>query len=79
MLVFVYGTLKKGYGNNALLQRGGAKFIHQALTLYPKFDLVNLGSFPGLITGNFFVCGELWEVNDAGLRGSLFGGVLKKP
>lgn len=42
MKLFVYGTLKKAYGNNVLLS--GAKFIGEAIT-YKPYVLFNCG-FP---------------------------------
>ena len=63
MFIFVYGTLKKGYGNNALLQKTGAIFIETTIPAKPLFDLVDLGHFPGLIPGFFYVQGELYDVS----------------
>ncbi len=37
--VFVYGTLKLGYGNNRILQEGGAEFIGDAITTGQQFRL----------------------------------------
>lgn len=31
--IFVYGTLKRGFGNNTLLQRGEAEFLGEATTV----------------------------------------------
>ncbi|MED5389334.1 MAG: gamma-glutamylcyclotransferase [Pseudomonadota bacterium] len=44
MLVFVYGTLKKGYSNHHYLRR--ARFVGEALSL-PQFQLFDLGAYPG--------------------------------
>jgi len=67
MLVFVYGTLKRGYGNNRLLQEIGAVFLGMTTTATPTFDLVTLGPFPGLSEGKYLVSGELYRIEDAGL------------
>ena len=64
MFVFVYGTLKRGYGNNALLQENGSIFIKTTIPARPLFDLVDLGHFPGLIPGFFYVQGELYNVSE---------------
>lgn len=63
-LVFVYGTLKKGYYNNRLLD--GQEFVSEATTK-PKYRLYNLGSFPGLIEDNETgkaIKGEIWRVEE---------------
>lgn len=63
---FVYGTLKREYGNNHILSESStAKFIEEAVT-EPEFTLYNLGPFPGVSdTGNTAVHGEIWSVEDA--------------
>lgn len=62
MKFFVYGTLKRGFGNNRLLD--GAKFLGQAITP-PEYTMVSLGGFPGVIRrGQTVISGELWEVDD---------------
>lgn len=66
--VFVYGTLKKGYGNNRLLMDSALKGT--ALTC-DEYDLRNCG-FPYLIKESLAtkrqVVGEVWEVDDATLE-----------
>jgi len=58
--VFVYGTLKAGYGNNYLLR--DATFVSAGYT-HPKYDLYDLGPFPAVKRGgNAVVHGELYEV-----------------
>ena len=59
--IFVYGTLLKGDYNHVLL--GNSTFIGTGRTT-PNFNLVDLGSFPGLINGNGIVTGEVYEVNE---------------
>ena len=64
MLVFVYGSLKRGHGNHAFLETADAYFMGEYVTVEQAFDLVDLGSFPGLTKGNYFVKGELYELKD---------------
>lgn len=63
-LVFVYGTLKRGYYNNRLLE--GQEFVGEAIT-EPKYRLYDLGSFPGLVEDNEkgkAIKGEVWRVDE---------------
>ena len=66
--VFVYGTLKRGGGNHALL--AGQQYLGSARTP-PGFTLHSLGDYPGMVrspgdtTG---VAGEVWAVDDACLK-----------
>ncbi len=64
MFVFVYGTLKIGQGNHSLIKEIGGVCIKTGITNEPKFDLVDLGAFPGLIPGSFYVYGEYYEIKD---------------
>ncbi len=62
MELFVYGTLKRGWGLAHLLD--AQRFIGEART-DPCYQLVNLGSYPGLVRrqeGGVSVHGELWDV-----------------
>jgi gamma-glutamylcyclotransferase (GGCT)/AIG2-like uncharacterized protein YtfP len=45
--VFVYGSLKKGFGNHSLLT-----------------DSHYLGPYPGVVSGEGIIHGELYEVDD---------------
>lgn len=69
MYVFVYGTLKRGYGNNRVL--GQSRFIGRATTLWPFF--MKSAGFPVLFrtpeTAN--VEGELFEVNSQHIMAAL--------
>jgi gamma-glutamylcyclotransferase (GGCT)/AIG2-like uncharacterized protein YtfP len=66
-LVFVYGTLMHGLGNNRLLQGDGAEFLGEDNTR-PEFHMVDLGPFPGVLRGGeTAVTGEVYRVNDATL------------
>ena len=65
-LLFVYGTLKRGGRANRLL--AGARFVGPAVT-EPRYRLVDLGSYPGLVDAadGVAVAGELYEVAVADL------------
>lgn len=61
-LVFVYGTLKRTYGNNRLLK--DSKFLGTAVTCEDAFSMYT-GGFPYVLPeGSFHVKGELYEVED---------------
>lgn len=60
--VFVYGTLKQGFGNHGILNR--AKFVGIGTTVSGAFKMLD-GGFPMVLTdGLFKVTGELYEVPD---------------
>lgn len=62
VLLFVYGTLKRGESNHAQLE--GARFVKRASTA-PEYELVDLGGFPALLEdGSTAVSGELYDVDD---------------
>lgn len=62
MNLFVYGTLMRGQSNEDRLS--GARFIQLDRTR-PRFSLVNLGPYPGLLhSGSTSVRGEVYEVDD---------------
>ena len=67
-LIFVYGTLKRGYRNHRLL--AGQAFLGEARTA-PGFALFDLGEHPGMVArpgepGS--VGGEVWAVDAACLE-----------
>jgi gamma-glutamylcyclotransferase (GGCT)/AIG2-like uncharacterized protein YtfP len=62
--VFVYGSLRKGFGNHGLL--ANSLFIEEATTK-PTYSMLHLGSFPGLIPGNTAIQGEVYDVDDTTL------------
>ena len=66
-LVFVYGTLKKGYRNHRLL--ANQMFIGHATTIN-KYKLYDLGAFPGMVEvkNGDKVRGELWMVDSHTMR-----------
>ena len=62
MKVFVYGSLKKNFGNHVLLQN--SKYLGEGVTLKPQYSMVNLGSFPGVyINGSGYIRGEAYEID----------------
>lgn len=64
-LVFVYGTLKRGFGNHGVMQAAGGQFIGNAQRACAK--LVHLGGFPGLVETNDpsdVVHGEVYRVSN---------------
>ena len=66
--IFVYGTLKRGGSNHALLT--GQRFLG-AVRTPPGFTLYSLGDYPGMVrdpTDIAGVLGELWAVDSACLQ-----------
>lgn len=60
--VFVYGTLKKGHHNNALLN--SSTFLGNAET-EAEFSMYCNGGYPGVVMGGFdSIKGEVYEIND---------------
>jgi gamma-glutamylcyclotransferase (GGCT)/AIG2-like uncharacterized protein YtfP len=54
---FFYGTLMRG-GRLSPATRGLARFVHSSAI---RGDLVDCGTFPGLIDGGGLAYGEVWE------------------
>ena len=64
--VFVYGTLKRGFGNSVLLNE--AEFVQEAVTS-PEFTMRSLGFFPGVqLVGETPISGEIYKVTDLELK-----------
>jgi gamma-glutamylcyclotransferase (GGCT)/AIG2-like uncharacterized protein YtfP len=61
MLLFVYGTLKKGERNHNFLQN--AVFLREVRT-QPEFRLIDFGTFPGMTAGGKAIEGELYHVTE---------------
>ena len=56
--VFVYGTLKSGGELRGLDRFGdGATIVGKAKTVYPDYEMADLGAFPGV-----FLNGEYWGI-----------------
>ena len=66
-LLFVYGTLKRGGVNFALIR--DQRFVGEAVTA-PRYRVYDLGPYPGLVRDDAYglaVAGELWEVSACAL------------
>ena len=61
-MIFVYGTLKNGWGNHRIIE--DQKFIGWAESLQLKWQMYSLGGFPGILSGDKRITGELYEVDD---------------
>jgi gamma-glutamylaminecyclotransferase len=67
MLLFLYGTLKRGGSNHAYMH--GQRFLGEASTV-PKYKLYDLGGYPGMVAadaGGVSITGEIWEMDEDGL------------
>ena len=63
--VFVYGTLKSGGGLRGLdTISPESMIVGRAKTTYPDFEMLDLGAFPGVIDGEKYIQGEVWEVDE---------------
>jgi gamma-glutamylaminecyclotransferase len=65
--VAVYGSLKQGYGNHGLLERGQAELIGLGTTSLSTFEMISFGAFPGLIinpSSHNKVGVEVYKVNE---------------
>lgn len=66
MLLFVYGSLRRGQVHHGELR--GAEYVRDVRT-EPCYELVDLGPYPALLEGGATsVVGELYEVGDELLR-----------
>ena len=62
-LVFVYGSLKRGFGNHDVL--GGSPLIARTRTVGRCFNMISLGAFPAVLnSGDYDIEGELYEVDN---------------
>lgn len=60
VLVGVYGSLKSGESNNGLLI--GSDLLGTGLTVFPNYDLLDFGGYPGAIPGTSKLRVEVWSV-----------------
>jgi gamma-glutamylcyclotransferase (GGCT)/AIG2-like uncharacterized protein YtfP len=61
LLVFVYGTLRRGEVNDHLL---GEAYFRGHHTTEPLYKMVSLGSYPGVVKhGRTRIQGEVYEVD----------------
>lgn len=64
-LVFVYGSLKKGFGNQDFME--SARFITETTTTGKHYKMISFGYFPGVLSttkDGYHIRGELYEVDD---------------
>lgn len=59
ILLFTYGTLKRGHYNNKFLD--GAEFIGEAIM--KGFEMYSNGAYPMIVEGDGIVYGEVYKVN----------------
>jgi gamma-glutamylaminecyclotransferase len=62
--VFVYGTLKRAYWNTGIM--GQDTFLMSTRTATPEYD-IKANGIPYMGKGNFYVKGEVFEVDDVTL------------
>lgn len=63
-LIFVYGTLRAGYGNFRYYLEGNADRLEDGLTL-PEYTMLNMGMYPGVVEGGDTpIIGEVYSVED---------------
>lgn len=69
-LVFVYGSLKAGFHNHALLEKHETEYVGTGLTIESKFHMFScLSSFPAVVLGGSYkIKGELYRVSFECLR-----------
>lgn len=62
-MVFVYGTLKRSFGNHRTMMKANGRFVGEHTT-DPSFTMVSLQSYPAVIEGgNTSIVGEVFEVD----------------
>lgn len=65
--VFVYGSLKRGFGNHGVIR--GQEFVGEGETSDNKWDMFSMGGYPGVIYGEMKISGEIYEVDEEGMKG----------
>lgn len=71
-LIFVYGTLKEGYGNHVVMLRSGGELVSAAKLL--NYEMFSMGGFPGIRPKQgAVVFGELYSVKSLRPLDSLEG------
>lgn len=62
-LIFVYGSLKKGYSNYHYLEN--SEFVGPGITQEADFDMLSVGdAYPALVAGKYHAVGELFWVDE---------------
>lgn len=63
MLIFVYGTLMKGYGNHRVMEQAHGKFVGRAKMFGKEMYYAGgVGSFPAVINGKGTIYGEVYKI-----------------
>lgn len=63
-LLFVYGTLKRGFYNHHVIAQAGGEYISDAYTA-KIYDMASLGAYPAMLEGGTFsILGELYQIED---------------
>lgn len=62
MQIAVYGTLKRGYGNNRILTEGTGVFIEERIL--PGFKLYNAGFPVAMDDNDSSILVEIWDIGD---------------
>lgn len=71
-LLFVFGTLKAGFGNHVVMQRAGGELVGTAVL--PGYEMFSFGGFPGIRPKKGAVVhGELYAVKSLRPLDSLEG------
>jgi gamma-glutamylcyclotransferase (GGCT)/AIG2-like uncharacterized protein YtfP len=64
-MMFVYGSLKFGYGNHDLIRHGNGVFIGEAVTVDSDLDMLSMSAFPAVYRGgNHQIAGEVYAVGN---------------
>lgn len=64
MTVYVYGTLRKGYGNNSLMKGG----ILLSVDRLKGWNMFTHGGFPWITRGTGEITAELWWIPDGAIH-----------
>ena len=66
MYVFVYGSLKKDFHNEQWLF--DAVYVGTGITKFSDYHMISFDQFSGVIYGNNYIFGELYEIDDEMLK-----------
>jgi len=66
-LVFVYGSLKKGFGNHSVL--GSSRLVSESVTVDAAYDMGSFRAYPACVkNGENVIHGEVYAVNRNTMR-----------
>ena len=60
MKLFVYGTFKKGFSRNEILDH--SEFLGTFIT-FPQYDLKQASNLPYITNGNYCIEGEIYDIH----------------